>query len=84
MLFYYCRVFFLKEYFVLDFNLFKMYNFYVEKCVENDVVFVKFYMYCNIFNIEFNLGFYVLKKDRCDQCMEYQVEIDVNKVIRIL
>lgn len=66
MLFYYCRVFFLKEYFVLDFNLFKMYNFYVEKCVENDVVFVKFYMYRNIFNIEFNLGFYVLKKDRCD------------------
>lgn len=53
--------------------LVRMYNLYVEKCQEELVVFVKFYLYRKIFNIEFNLDFYVLKKDRCDICMEYDV-----------
>lgn len=80
----YCRASSSKEYFASDLNLSKMYNLYVEKCAENDVVPVKSHMYRNIFNTEFNLGFHVPKKDRCDQCMEYQAETDANKVTRTL
>lgn len=80
----YCRASSSKEYLAPDLNLSKMYNLYVEKCAENDVVPVKSHMYRNIFNTEFNLGYHVPKKYRCDQCMEYQAETDANKVTRTL
>ena len=62
----YCRASSSKEYLAADLNLTKMYNLYVERCSEKEMIPVKSYIYRNIFNTEFNIGFHIPKKDRCD------------------
>jgi hypothetical protein len=80
----YCRSSTTKEYLAADLNLTRMYNLYVEKCTENDMVPVKSHFYRNVFNTEFYIVFHVPKKDRCDQCMEYEAQTNANGITRVL
>ena len=80
----YCRATTRKEYLAADLNMTRMYNLYVEKCTENDIVPVKSHYYRHIFNTEFNIGFHMPKKDRCDLCMEYEAQSSNNKLTRSL
>ena len=49
-----------------------MHSLYVESCKEKDITYQKENVYRQVFNNEFNLAFYVPKKDRCDSCEEYK------------
>lgn len=45
---------------------------YVEECKRNNKPHGNYVMYAKIFNTEFNLGFFVPKKDRCELCVAYE------------
>lgn len=76
----YCRSSTTKEYLEPDFSLEKMYDMYVEKCHENHLNPLKKCMYRKIFKEEFNIGFHVPKKDRCDLCEEFKKAKTVHTV----
>ena len=67
----YCRAVSKKEYLEASLNLQKMYELYEKKCEENAIDPVKFHMYRDIFNHEFNIEFQKPKKDLCDLCYEF-------------
>ena len=69
----YCRVSTNREYLESHLNVSKMYNLYKEKCINKNVEPVKKSMYYHIFSTEFNLGFHIPKKDRCDLCEKFKV-----------
>ena len=50
-----------------------MCNPYNEKCINENVEPLKKSMYYHIFSTEFNLGFHIPKKDRCDLCEKFKV-----------
>lgn len=67
----YCRSSSSKEYLERTLSLSKMYDLYVNWCGEKNVIPEKKWLYSNIFNYEFNLGFFIPKKDLCEVCTEY-------------
>lgn len=67
----YCRQSTSREYLESTLNIRKMYELYKEKC---DGPPVKEHIYRKVFNEEFNLFFYVPKKDLCDTCAEYKMK----------
>lgn len=59
----------------------KIYERYVGfHCNSKGIIPEKLHTYRNIFNNEFNLGFHIPKKDRCDLCEEYNVSQKVQNV----
>lgn len=68
----YCRAQTRKEYLEANLSLAKMYNLYVEKCTQENAVPAKLHFYRLVFNSEYNIEFFVPKKDRCDTCMEFE------------
>ena len=62
-----------REYLESHLTVSKMYNFYKEKCINDNIEPVKKSMYYHIFSTELNVGFHVLKKDRCDLCEKFKV-----------
>lgn len=59
-------------------NISKMYSLYVEHCKENEVkqeLIAKQWLFRDIFNTEFNLGFKEPANDTCDDCDEFQVKL---------
>ncbi|MES9881020.1 MAG: hypothetical protein ABW185_09085 [Sedimenticola sp.] len=62
----YCRATTKREYLEADLSVNKMYNLYIERCEERHIVPLKKHIYRYIFNTEYNIGFHVPKKDRCD------------------
>lgn len=70
----YCRKNTNKAYFEQGLNLSKMYDLYIEWCLEKQYTPQKKWLYDNIFNNEFNIGFFVPKKDQCDYCEEHKTK----------
>lgn len=66
----YCRSQTKREYLDPNLSISKMYELYVEECNQSNTEPQKYYLYRNIFNTEFNLGFHIPKKDLCDLCEE--------------
>lgn len=66
----YCRASSKKEYLESGLSLIKMYEMYNEKCTESGKNPLKKSMYRQIFTEQYNIGFHVPKKDRCDLCEE--------------
>lgn len=54
-------------------NLTDLYNDYKQICIENNLQFVMQHTYRKIFNYNFNISFFVPKKDQCDQCTAYKL-----------
>ena len=75
----YCRKSTQKKYLCADLNLQKMYKLYVSSNPVNEPV--KFWMYENIFNTEYNYSIFVPKKDICDKCSEFKVKRDNSVVL---
>lgn len=67
----YCRQNSQKEYLEQGLNLRKLYELYLDYCKDNKQNPVKFWLYSKIFNENFNIDFYVPKKDQCDLCFEF-------------
>lgn len=76
----YCRQSTQKEYMEADMSLAKMYSLYAEKCTKENVKPEKIHLYRHIFNHDFNIGFYIPKKDRCDLCEQYKSQEECNQV----
>ena len=68
----YCRKSSERKYLPAELNVTKMYNMYKEVCARTNLPVEKESVYRKIFNREFNLHFYVPKKDQCDFCTEYR------------
>ena len=68
----YCRKKSDRRYLPSELNIVKMYRMYKEICVERNIHPEKEFVYRRIFNHEFNLFFYIPKKDQCDFCTEYR------------
>ncbi|ESO94282.1 hypothetical protein LOTGIDRAFT_161502 [Lottia gigantea] len=67
----YCRANSKRQYLEPGLTVQKMYNLYVDNCNRNEIKPLKLYVYRDIFNLEFNIGFHVPKKDKCDTCEKY-------------
>ncbi|KAB0793697.1 hypothetical protein PPYR_13317 [Photinus pyralis] len=65
----YCRALTKKKYLERGITLRKMYDLY-RSSTENPV---KFHMYSEIFNTEFNISFFKPKKDLCDKCELFKI-----------
>jgi hypothetical protein len=76
----YCRSSTTKDYLEPDLSLEKMYDMYVENCHKYHLNPLKKSMYRTIFKEEFNIGFHVPKKDRCDLCEEFKKANTVDTV----
>lgn len=48
-----------------------LHNDYKEECVKNGKLYANYVLYAKIFNTEYNLGFFVPKKDQCALCEAY-------------
>ena len=57
----------------------KMYELYKSWCREKKLDPAKKWLYSNIFNFEFNLGFLKPKRDQCDVCERYSNAFDAEK-----
>ena len=53
-----------------------MYDLYKEKCSKENINPEKYHYYHRIFTTEFNLGFHIPKKDKCDTCEEHKTSED--------
>ena len=53
----------------------KMYDLYQVYCKEKDINACSINYYRHIFNTQFNLSFFQLKKDQCQQCENFENEI---------
>lgn len=60
-----------KEYLDGSLTIAEMYRLYTENQVRNKLPAVKLNVYREIFNTEFNLSFFVPKKDQCALCQSY-------------
>ena len=70
----YSRVSTNREYLESHLTALKMYDLYKEKCINDNIEPVKKTMCYHIFSTEFNVGFQVPKKDRCDLSEKFKVE----------
>nr|CAH7743977.1 unnamed protein product [Callosobruchus chinensis] len=69
----YCRQKTSRKYLPPTLNIAKMYSLYEEFCLENNIEKKATEgMYRHIFSTEFNLSFFVPKKDLCDVCHNYE------------
>jgi hypothetical protein len=68
----YCRSDSKKQYLDTKLSIEQMYRLYLESEFVIDGKPVKSSKYREVFNTEFNLGFYKPKKDRCDHCEEFK------------
>lgn len=50
----------------------QLYRDYKDDCQKENKPYAKFSMYRNMFNYEFNLAFFVPKKDQCQTCVSFQ------------
>lgn len=70
----YCRADSQKQYLDSQLNVTYMYKLYLTLCQTQPLINpVSIHMYRSILNNEFNLEFFVPKKDLCDLCEEYKV-----------
>lgn len=69
----YCRASTTKEYLEAGLSLQKMHDLYKVTCEKEGTLPAKIHTYRRVFNTEFNIDFFVPKKDRCDTCEEYRV-----------
>lgn len=76
----YCRASVKREYIDPCLSVSKMYDLYVFHCNSKGIIPEKLYTYRNIFNNDFNLGFHMPTKDRCDLCEEYKISQNVQDV----
>ncbi|CAK1598252.1 unnamed protein product [Parnassius mnemosyne] len=53
-------------------TLSELYRDYKAECIEKNIPFVKIHIYRKVFNTEFNISFFVPKKDQCDLCTAYK------------
>lgn len=68
----YCRQKTSRKYLPPTLNISKMFNLYEEYCVENHIEkMATESMYRHIFTTEFNISFFLPKKDLCDTCHKY-------------
>ncbi|CAG9839364.1 unnamed protein product [Diabrotica balteata] len=68
----YCRKNSTKKYLPPDLNISKMFRLYKAYCRDNNISTVASYaIYREVFNNEFNLGFFIPKKDQCDFCKKF-------------
>ena len=74
----YCRNSTKKEFLEAGLSINQMYNLYKESCQSRGLVPEKEHVYRRIFNHNFNIGFYVPKKDRCDTCEEERLSNEVD------
>lgn len=68
----YCRASDKREYLDPNLSIAKMHELYKSECETKNITAEKYHTYKNIFNFEFNLGFHIPKKDKCDICEEYK------------
>lgn len=61
-----------RQYLDCGLSITKMYALYVEECEKESVTPVSEAKYRNVFCTEFNLGFFVPKKDQCLLCTKYR------------
>lgn len=61
-----------RQYLDCSLSITKMYALYVEECQKESVTPVSEATYRNVFCTEFNLGFFVPKKDQCLLCTKYR------------
>lgn len=53
-------------------TLAELHRDYVKLCEEEKTEYGNYQLYSKIFNEEYNLSFYVPKKDQCELCLEYK------------
>lgn len=58
----------------------EMYRKYEEKRRLDNKVAAKYEYYANVFNTEFNISFFVPKKDQCDECEAYKNAVGQEKL----
>ena len=75
----YCRARSAKKYLDATLNVSKMYDLYVEECIEKEIEPVKASYYRHIFDTEFNLSFHRPKKDFCCFCHQYENSLAEDK-----
>lgn len=66
------------EYVEPGISLTKLYHMYRNACLQHGTPAQKISMYRQNFNSEFNMGFHIPKKVRCDLCEEYKVRSNYN------
>ncbi|XP_060590180.1 uncharacterized protein LOC132745308 [Ruditapes philippinarum] len=76
----YCRSNSSKEYLEPGLNVNIMYKLYLEHCANILRKPLKRGMYREIFNKEYNIGFHIPKKDRCDLCEAIKIRADNNSL----
>ena len=75
----YCRKDSNRKYLDPDLSLKKMYELYCKWCATEGTKPVLLHKYREIFNTEFNLGFFQPKKDQCDFCTRYSNATDAER-----
>jgi hypothetical protein len=69
----YCRKDTSRQYLDSKLNITKMYNLYVEKCLNDNHKPVLHNLYRQIFTEQYNLGFFNPKKDQCSECTKHNL-----------
>ena len=69
----YCRASSSKEYLEKGLSLTKMYKMYVEWCGGIGNTPARKNTYRKVFTSEYNIGFFIPKKDKCDICAEFEM-----------
>lgn len=78
----YCRQKTERKYLPPTLNVSKMFTLYEEYCLENNVIKKATEgMYRHIFTTEFNMSFFLPKKDLCDVCHKYENSLPEGKLI---
>ena len=67
------------KYLSSDLTVTKMYDMYVEKCMQTNDCPVKLWCYRDIFNTKFNLSFHPPRKDTCKRCDLMKLSIEAAK-----
>ena len=75
----YCRRNSKKVYLPQGLNITKMYRLYEKYCAALGAPKVSLYVYTEIFNLEFNIGFHKPLKDQCNTCMAFTNASDTEK-----
>ncbi|KAJ8930294.1 hypothetical protein NQ314_016913 [Rhamnusium bicolor] len=76
----YCRSGASREYIEGGKSLADIHRDYEQKCKDDNEPAANYMMYSRIFNEEFNISFYIPKRDQCDVCIEYSNSKDEEKV----
>ncbi|KAJ8937236.1 hypothetical protein NQ314_011991 [Rhamnusium bicolor] len=77
----YCRSHTSKEYIEGCKTLADLHRDYLKICEEKNLPVGNYHMYRKIFEEEFNIAFYVPKKDQCDLCLQFKNSTETEKQI---